>query len=104
MKKPLILTVILGVVLLLGTPSFAENALDKLGRGLANTATGWCEYPKQIMEASREHHAGIGATWGHSKGAASALERTGAGVYDLGTFYLPEYDELLVEPEYLFRF
>ena len=78
MKRLLFFGVILGIVLLLGAPSFAENALDKLGRGLINTATGWAEYPKQIVEVSKEHHAGIGLTWGQSKGVAEAIKRAGA--------------------------
>ena len=36
MKRLLSVTVVLGVVLLMAAPCFAENAFDKLGRGLIN--------------------------------------------------------------------
>ncbi len=94
---------VLGIVLLLTTPCFAENLLHKLGRGLVNSATGWGEYPRQIVEVSKEHNAAVGLTWGQAKGLSSALERTGSGVYDIALFYAPPYDEPLVEPRFVFE-
>lgn len=103
MKKLLSVTVALGTILLLVTPCFAESFLDKLGRGLINDATGWCEYPRQIVETSKEDNVAVGLTWGQVKGTAYAVGRTGLGVYDTGTFYLPPYDKPVLDPEHLFE-
>lgn len=104
MKRLLAVVVALGVVLLLASPSYAETFLDKLGRGLANGATGWMEYPKQIVETSKEHNLGMGLGYGQIRGVSKGLERTGAGVYDIVTFYLPPYDLVLVDPEFILEF
>lgn len=104
MKRLLSVTVALGVVLLMASPCFAENLFDKLGRGLINGATGWCEYPKQIVETSKEHNIAVGLTWGQIKGLGMGVARTALGVYDTGTFYLPPYDKPVMEPRYVFEF
>ena len=104
MKGLLSGVVVLMVVLLMLAPCFAENCLDKLGRGLINTATGWCEYPKQIVETSKEQNIGIGVSYGQAIGVAEGVKRTGAGVYDTTTFCFPAYDRLLMEPEFVFTF
>ena len=101
MKKTLSVMITLGLVLLMVTPCVAENCLDKLGRGLVNTATGWGEYPRQIVETSKEHNIAVGLSWGQMKGVAYGLERTGLGVYDTGTFFLPAYDKPMLEPKTL---
>ena len=103
MKTLLSVTLALGIVLLMATPCVAENAFDKLGRGLINSATGWCEYPRQIVETSWEHNVAVGGTWGQSQGVAIGVQRTGLGVYDTATFYLPPYDRPVLEPEHLFE-
>ena len=103
MKRPLGITVALGVFLLAVAPCFAESCFDKLGRGLINGATGWCEYPKQIVETSREENAAVGLTWGQVKGVGMGIARTGAGIYDTVTFPVPPYDEPIMEPEYVFE-
>ncbi|MBL7085309.1 MAG: exosortase system-associated protein, TIGR04073 family [Candidatus Omnitrophica bacterium] len=103
MKRLLSATVVLGIVLLMVTPCFAENCFDKLGRGLINGATGWCEYPKQIVETSKEDNIAVGLTWGQAKGVAMGVARTGLGAYDTATFYLPPYDKPVLEPKHLFE-
>lgn len=103
MNRLLSVTIALAIVLLGVTPCFAENAFDKLGRGLINTATGWGEYPKQIVETSKEHNVGVGLTWGQIKGVGMVVARTGLGVYDTATFYLPPYDKPALEPKHLFE-
>lgn len=103
MKSVFNLTIALVIVLLAVAPCFAENCFDKLGRGLINGATGWCEYPKQIVETSKEHNAFIGLTWGQLKGAGMAIARTGLASYDTGTFYLPYYDRPTLNPKFVFE-
>jgi putative exosortase-associated protein (TIGR04073 family) len=103
MRRLLICAITLGLVLLTVTPCFAENALSKLGRGLINGATGFCEYPKQIVETSKEHNVAVGLTWGQLKGVAMGVARHGMGAYDTATFYLPPYDKPVLDPEYVFQ-
>lgn len=104
MRRLLSVVLALGMVLLLVTPCFADNLFHKFGRGLINDATGWLEYPKQIVEVSKEHNAAVGITWGQAKGVAKGLERTGLGVYDTSFFYLPPYDKPVLDPKYVFEF
>ncbi|MBN3037839.1 MAG: exosortase system-associated protein, TIGR04073 family [Candidatus Omnitrophica bacterium] len=103
MRRLLICTIMLGMVLLAVAPCFAENALSKLGRGLVNGATGFCEYPKQIVETSKEHNAAVGLTWGQLKGVGMGVARHALGAYDTATFYLPPYDKPVLEPETVFQ-
>lgn len=79
-----------------------ENAFHKLGRGLVNAASGCLEIPKNIHDVSVESNPVEGITYGTIKGTGMALIRTGAGVIDTATFVLPEYDKLLVEPEFVY--
>ena len=94
------------VVLLLATASlcFAQDAFTKLGRGVANTLTGWVELPKNIYNTSVEDNAFAGMTLGLAKGAGMTLVRTGAGIYEIATFPfpLPENYKPILEPEYVF--
>ena len=103
MKRLVSVIVALGIVLLMASSCFAENCFDKLGRGLINGATGWCEYPKQIVETSKEDNAAVGLTWGQLKGVGMGIARTGLGVYDTATFFLPPYDKPVMEPKYVFE-
>ena len=103
MKRLVSVIVALGIVLLMASSCFAENCFDKLGRGLINGATGWCEYPKQIVETSKEDNVAVGLTWGQLKGVGMGIARTGLGVYDTATFYLPPYDKPVMEPKYVFE-
>ncbi len=94
------------VVLLLATASvcFAQDALSKLGRGVANTLTGWVELPKNVYDTSVEDNAFTGMTLGLAKGAGMTLVRTGAGIFEIATFpfALPEDYRPILEPEYVF--
>lgn len=86
------------------TACFAQDAFSKLGRGLANTLTGWVELPKNVYDTSVEDNAFTGMTLGLAKGAGMTLVRTGAGIFEIATFPfpLPEDYEPLLEPEYVF--
>ncbi|MBI4432144.1 MAG: exosortase system-associated protein, TIGR04073 family [Candidatus Omnitrophica bacterium] len=96
---------LVGLFLLMGTTAcFAQDALTKLGRGVANTLTGWVELPKNIYSTSRESNALTGMTLGVAKGAGMTIVRTGAGIYEIATFPfpLPEDYKPILEPEYVF--
>ena len=83
---------------------FASDPFTKLGRGVANTLTGWVELPKNIYNTSVEDNAFTGMTLGLAKGAGMTLVRTGAGIYEIATFPfpLPEDYRPILEPEYVF--
>ena len=84
--------------------TFAQDPFTKLGRGVANTLTGWVELPKNIYNTSVEDNAFTGMTLGLAKGAGMTLVRTGAGIYEIATFPfpLPENYRPILEPEYVF--
>ena len=86
------------------TLCFAADPFTKLGRGVANTLTGWIELPKNIYNTSVEDNAFAGMTLGLAKGAGMTLVRTGAGIYEIATFPfpLPEDFKPILEPEYVF--
>lgn len=91
------------VILNMATPSYAQDATKKLGRGLVNILTGWIELPKNIYETSVESNPLAGITIGLAKGVGMTVVRTGAGIYETVTFPFPlpqEYKPIL-EPEYV---
>ena len=91
--------------LLAAAVCFAQDPFTKLGRGVANTLTGWVELPKNIYNTSvEENNAFAGMTLGLAKGAGMTIVRTGAGVYEIVTFPfpLPENYKPILEPEYVF--
>ena len=102
MKTLAIAFAVVAVLFLVFTQAYAENAFDKLERGLVNAASAWLEIPKNIHEVSEESNPVAGATYGTIKGTGMALVRTGAGVYDTGTFVIPSYSKPILEPKYVF--
>ena len=90
--------------LLVTTVCFAQDPFTKLGRGVANTLTGWVELPKNIYNTSVSDNAFAGITLGLARGAGMTLVRTGAGLYEIVTFPfpLPQDYRPILEPEYVF--
>ncbi len=90
--------------LLIATTCFAQDPFTKLGRGVANTLTGWVELPKNIYNTSVADNAFAGWTLGLARGAGMTLVRTGAGLYEIVTFPfpLPQDYKPVLEPEYVF--
>lgn len=85
--------------------AFAEenNALSKLGRGVANALTGVVEIPKQIYLVSMEKEPVTGITYGTAKGVCYGLLRTASGVYETVAFAIPPYDKPVMEPAFVFE-
>ena len=102
MKERLAMTAVL--LLVSAALCFAQDPFTKLGRGVANTLTGWVELPKNIYDTSVQQNALSGMTLGLAKGAGMTLVRTGAGIYEIATFPfpLPENYKPILEPEYVF--
>ena len=95
---------VLALLLVMNSVCYAQDAFSKLGRGVANTLTGWVELPKNVYSTSREDNALTGMTLGLAKGAGMMLVRTGAGIFEIATFPFPVPEDYkpLLEPEYVF--
>ncbi len=101
-RKGLLLVAVL--MLTITTIAFAQDAFTKLGRGVANTLTGWVELPKNVYQTSVDENPFSGLTLGLAKGAGMTIVRTGAGIYEIATFPfpIPENYKPVIEPEYVF--
>lgn len=103
--KNYIFSLLLIISLFILTPAaYAQNnAFSKLGRGAANTLTGWLEIPKNIYEISSQKNPLMGISWGLAKGIGLGVARTGVGVYEVITFPfpIPESYEPIMKPEYV---
>ncbi len=104
LTKNVLVGAVAALVLSATTICFAQDAFTKLGRGVANTLTGWVELPKNIYDTSVQDNAFAGMTLGLAKGAGMTIVRTGAGIYEIATFPfpLPENYKPILEPEYVF--
>lgn len=80
--------------------NYAKTPLNKLGRGLVNTATCWAEIPAKAFEVSEQKDPFIGSTLGVLEGTATAVIRGATGLFDTFTFFMPPYDEPKMKPEY----
>ena len=88
----------------MATQCYAQDPMNKLGRGLANVLTGWVELPKNVYDTSVEENVLSGLTMGLAKGVGMTIVRTGAGVFETVTFPfpIPEDYEPVLEPEFVF--
>jgi putative exosortase-associated protein (TIGR04073 family) len=89
--------------------SSAQEVVNEMGnkaaRGLANTTTGWMEFPKQIYVTAKEDGAAMAIFIGPLKGIGMTVARTLAGVGELATFFVPYpgfYDPW-IEPKYVWQ-
>jgi len=80
---------------------YGTQTVNKFGRGLANTATGWIELPKNVVNTSNQSNVGVGITWGLVKGVLYTVGRTAVGAVELVTFFVPN-DEF-VHPTYAWK-
>jgi putative exosortase-associated protein (TIGR04073 family) len=103
MRKVILAMIIAMVFCAAARVCLADDALDKLGRGLANVATGWMDVPKEIGKRSEDDSNLLGALLvAPVKGLLKAVGRTIVGAYEVVTFPLPTYKPL-VEPEFVWQ-
>jgi len=79
------------------------SAFDKLGRGAANTLGGWMEIPLNAGKRSSKVDTAGSFFAGLGIGAFKGLVRTGVGLYEVVTFWLPlpeHYAPILPTLEY----
>ena len=105
MRKVLaILVAVIIISNLMLTPCLA-GPIRKLGRGLANVATGIVEIPKKVYLVSKEENLAVGLTRGFIKGIAEGFVRAATGLYEAVTFPIPMPADFepIVEPEFVFE-
>ena len=68
-------------------------AFAKLGRGTANTLGGWMELPLNIQQRYTERDTAGSLFTGVAYGVFKGLVRTGVGLYEVVTFFLPYPEE-----------
>ena len=103
MRKISLLLVVLMVVSFISADAYAGNPIQKIGRGIANVATGWIEIPKEMVNVTEQENDMKGLFVAPFTGLWKGVVRTVVGVYEIVTFPLPipaEYAPV-VEPEYV---
>jgi putative exosortase-associated protein (TIGR04073 family) len=68
-------------------------ALDKLGRGVSNTLMGWLEVPATMHGHYSPKDTGQTFFMGLAHGLFRGIVRTGVGLYETVTFFLPYPEE-----------
>lgn len=88
-----------------GPQEVVDAMATKFARGLANTTTGWLEFPKQIYTTSRDDGIAKGIFIGPMKGLGMTLVRTVSGVLETATFLIPYpgFYEPYFDPSYVWR-
>lgn len=78
---------------------------NKFVRGVANVATGWMEFPKQIVITFKDDGIAKGIFVGPLKGIGMTIIRTVSGVGEMATFFhpFPGFYEPYFEPEYVWE-
>lgn len=86
-------------------PSRYHGMARKLGRGVANVATGVLEIPRQMAHTIEQDGIIAGLTVGTVKGVGWAVSRELVGIYEVATFIMPQPDEygVILEPEFVYN-
>jgi len=82
---------------------YGTNAINKLDRGVVNSATFWMELPAEVARVSKERDPFAGLTIGVVHGAIATVFRAGTAVFDTLTFFAPPYDKPVMKPEYAYK-
>ena len=88
------------------SPQLVVNGMaNKLARGVANVATGWLEFPKQIVMTSKEEGLAKGLLIGPIRGIGMTLGRTISGAGEALTFFIayPGFFDPYFDPSYVWQ-
>ncbi|MBT1074771.1 exosortase system-associated protein, TIGR04073 family [Geobacter grbiciae] len=82
-----------------------DGMANKFARGVANTATGWLEFPKQIYVTWQEEGPAKGLIVGPLKGVGMTVARTLAGAGEAVTFFIswPGFFDAYMDPAYVWE-
>ncbi|MBF0216456.1 MAG: exosortase system-associated protein, TIGR04073 family [Candidatus Omnitrophica bacterium] len=103
--KKLLVVFVLCLFVFSSASSFAADSkypagpIQKLERGVGNTAFGWSEIPKRIVDETKASNPVKGLIWGTLQGTGKAFARTASGVSEVVTFPLGKYDKPKVLPD-----
>jgi len=81
--------------------NYISTASEKLLTGLANTATGLGELPKNVILTTRRDTIAHGMTFGVVSGVMHTVGRTVIGVFDVVTFWIPTPPS--IQPTYVWE-
>jgi putative exosortase-associated protein (TIGR04073 family) len=82
--------------------TYMKKTGKKFARGMINLATGFIELPKTFSQTVAKRDLLTGTGYGTVNGSTKAVGRTSAGVYELGTFFVPlPSDYSTVDPDVL---
>jgi len=106
-KKNLFIACVLSSALLSVGPAYAEEhehdylsgLTCKFTQGLFNTATGFIELPKNVINISHDQNIFVGLTWGVVRGVMHSVSRTVVGAAELITAPIPTDD--YISPPYV---
>lgn len=108
---PILLSLIVSLILVLPTSSFADSELGqyaedttmKLTTGVVNISTGWVDLFNGTYEVFRDKGPIVGTFVGPFYGIGKTVIRTLSGVYDTATFLAPIPDRYRVkmDPEFV---
>lgn len=79
---------------------YKQKAINKLNRGVVNSATFWLEIPAEVAKVSNEQNPLMGVTVGAVHGLVASVVRAGSAAFDTVTFFIPPFDKPVVKPEY----
>lgn len=105
-KAFIILSGVCILSLIVVSSASCDDALKKLGRGVANVATCVLEVPEQMGRINDSDGPLAGVTFGLFKGIGMLCVRAVVGVYEVATFPLPfpkAYQPILKDPEFFFE-
>jgi len=95
--------IVLFLLSMVVSSAYCDDALKKLGRGLANCVTFPFEIVEQIKNTNNSDGPVAGWTWGLLKGIGMTGVRAVVGVYEVVTFPIPlpkHYAPILKDPEF----
>ena len=79
---------------------YRSKPINKLDRGIINSATFWLEIPAEVAKVSKEQDPLMGVTVGVVHGLVTSVVRAGSAVFDTVTFFVPPFDKPVMKPEY----
>jgi putative exosortase-associated protein (TIGR04073 family) len=79
---------------------YQNTPVNKLGRGIVNTASCWAEIPGEIARVSKQSDPVIGFTLGLAQGTINTIIRGAVGIFDTLTCLVPPYNKPEMKPEY----
>lgn len=82
-----------------------QDMSSKLSRGVFNILTGWGELPRQMIKSGKEKGWWAPVFIGIPAGALMTVVRTGTGVFETVSFFVPIDDSYgpLIDPAFVWQ-